>query len=61
MSLRARVYLVIIGSAMIAAAAIVLWRDKSLDTELLASIAIFGGVACVIVATIGLPKNGNDK
>jgi len=57
--LKIKVSLVMIGSLMMAASFIVLVRNRSLDTELLASIAFLGSLAVVIVAV--LLKNGGNN
>ena len=54
MSVKARIYLIIIGAILIAVGAIVLIRDKSLDTELLGTGAAIDGIACVIASLTGL-------
>jgi hypothetical protein len=45
------------GFGCIALAAVVLIRDRSTDTQLLAWIAVLGGVAIIVT---NLPANGKD-
>ena len=51
------VLLIIIGVAVLVLSFIVILRNRSLDDELLATVAILGGFAIVIVA---LPRNGSS-
>lgn len=51
-----RVALLMVGAMMLAASVVVLVRNKSLDTELLATIAAAGAI-CVMVVALVL-KNG---
>ena len=52
--------LLILGAVTLAVGIIVLARNRSLDTDLLASVSILGGLAMIIV---GLPlgRGGNGK
>ena len=54
------VVLLILGAVTLAAGIIVLARNRSLDTDLLASVAIIGGLAIIIVA-LPLGRGGNGK
>jgi peptidoglycan/LPS O-acetylase OafA/YrhL len=49
--------LVVLGAAALALAIIVLVRNKSPDDELLATVAVLGGLAMVVVALN--QRNGN--
>jgi hypothetical protein len=51
--------LLILGAATLAAGIIVLARNRSLDTDLLASVAILGGLAMILVA-LPLARNGGN-
>jgi hypothetical protein len=54
-------YLVVIGMVMVALAVIVLVRDHSLDTELLGSGLVLGGVAiALVVAWVAGGGGGKD-
>jgi hypothetical protein len=48
--------LLILGAITLAVGILVLARNRSLDTDLLASVAIVGGLAMILV---GLPLHGN--
>lgn len=50
--------LMVLGAAALALALIVLIRNKSPDDELLATVAVLGGLAIVLNA---LPFNGNGN
>ena len=53
------VYLIILGAAALALSIIVLARDKSIDTEFLATIGVIGSLAIIVVS---LPvKNGKGR
>jgi len=52
------IYLYMLGAIALALAVIVLARDKSLDSELLASLGLVGALAILIN---NLPDNGKDK
>jgi hypothetical protein len=52
-----RFYLIVIALAVVAIGVVVLVRNRSLDDELLASIAVLGGIAIAITAV----RNGNGK
>ena len=57
--IKRNVYLVVFAAAMLAGAIIVWVRNKSADTDILAALALVGGLAILIVA---LPSNGDgDK
>jgi hypothetical protein len=45
-----RFYLIVIALLVVAAGVVVLVRNRSLDDEILASIAVLGGIAIAIVA-----------
>jgi peptidoglycan/LPS O-acetylase OafA/YrhL len=51
-------YLMALGFGVLALAVVVLVRDKSTDSILLACIALLGGVAIILT---NLPVNGNNK
>ena len=48
--------LIVLGAVLVALAVIVLVRNQSLDDELLATAALVGGLAVIVVA---LPANGH--
>ena len=48
--------LILLGVAVLTLALIVLIRDRSIDTELLGTVALLGGLAIVVVS---LPSAGN--
>lgn len=50
-------YLVILGAALVALAVIVIVRNRTPDDELLASAALVGGLAVLVVA---IPGNGRS-
>jgi hypothetical protein len=50
--------LIVIGVAVFVLSIIVLWRNSSPDDEMLATVALLGGAAIVVVA---LPRNGNGS
>ena len=52
-----RFYLIVIAMLVVAAGVVVLVRNRSFDDELLASIAILGGIAIAIVAV----RNGHNE
>jgi hypothetical protein len=52
-----QLWLTLIGVAVLVIGLIVLIRNKSLDDELLASIAVLGGIA-IIVTSIPTPGGG---
>jgi hypothetical protein len=52
------IYLVLLGVAILVLSLIVLVRNRSLETDLLAACAIVGGLAVLIVA---LPNNGKKE
>jgi hypothetical protein len=56
--LRVRLGLLLIGAAMMAASVVVLVRNRGIDDELLASIALVGSICVMIIALI---LTGNDK
>jgi hypothetical protein len=49
--------LILCSFVVVICAAVVLFRDRSVDTDLLAVIGLAGGVAILIVA---LPTNGHE-
>jgi hypothetical protein len=51
-------YLMALGFGVLALAIVVLVRDRSVDTDLLAYIALLGGIAIILT---NLPLNGNGK
>jgi hypothetical protein len=55
---RRELYLILLGVAMLVLAIIVLIRNRSLDTDLLAVMALIGGLAIVVVALPG--PNGTN-
>jgi len=56
--IKRNVYLVILAAAMLAGAIIVWVHNETSDTDLLAALAVVGGLAILIVA---LPSNGGEK
>jgi hypothetical protein len=53
-------YLILLAVAMLVLAGFVLVRDKSVDTELLGTIAVLGGVA-ILITNLPADGNGNGK
>jgi len=51
---RRNLYLILLGVATLVIAIIVMVRNRSLDTDLLAALGILGGLAIVVVA---LPRS----
>lgn len=59
--MRPRLYLILIAAAMIAAAIVVLALNRDLSTDILAGIALLGGIAILTNAILDLTGNGNGK
>jgi hypothetical protein len=59
--LRPRVYLIVWGAAMMAAAVVVLVLNQDTSTELLGAVAFVGGLAVVVNAILDLTGNGKNN
>jgi hypothetical protein len=60
---RELVYLILLGVAVLTLSAIVMARDTSTDTELLATIGVLGGLAIVltgVMAAVPAGSNGDN-
>jgi hypothetical protein len=57
---RPRAYLLLISVAMMAGAVVVLILNRDLPSELLAAIALLGGVAVALNAVLDITGNGKD-
>jgi hypothetical protein len=55
---RRLLYLILLGVAVLVLSILILVRNRSLDTELLAVVGLLGGLAIVVVS---LPVNGNNS
>lgn len=63
MRTRELVYLILLGVAVLTLSAIVMARDTSTDTELLATIGVLGGLAIVltgVMAAVPAGSNGDN-
>jgi hypothetical protein len=54
-----RVYLLLIGVAMVAVCGVVLILNQDLSTELLGAVGFVGGVAVIVNAVLDITGNGD--
>jgi hypothetical protein len=57
-TVKREVYLILLGVASLVLGIIVLVRNRNLDTDLLAAVAVVGGLAMIVVALPGA-RNGD--